>query len=109
MTGNVLNSYELGGELIYRDWPRLKPSIDSRVDSYGDDYLLFSIQLLQDEKLLDLFLEGNRVSYMLLLRRDFELAIRRMPSIRANWHIRLTDGDIFLLERNAPLPAAAAR
>ena len=107
MAGNVLNSYELGGELIYRDWPRLKPSIDSRVDSYGDDYLLFSIQLLQDEKLLDLFLEGNRVSYMLLLRRDFELGIRRMPSIRANWHIRLTDGDIFLLERNVPLPSDA--
>ena len=35
-----------------------------------------------------------------------------MPSIRANWHIRLTDGEIFLLERNVPLadnaqPAAA--
>ena len=104
MSGNVMNSYELGGELIYRDWPRLKPSLDSRVDSYGDDYLLFSIQLLQDEKLLDLFLEGNRVSFMLLLRRDFELGIRGMPSIRANWHIRLTDGDVFLLERNVPLP-----
>ncbi|MCK9689609.1 hypothetical protein [Scleromatobacter humisilvae] len=107
VAGNVLNSYELGGELIYRDWPRLKPSIDSRVDSYGDDYLLFSIQLLQNENLLNLFLEGNHVSYMLLLRRDFELGIRRMPSIRAHWHIRLTDGDIFLLERNEPLRADA--
>jgi hypothetical protein len=104
MSGNVMTSYELGGELIYRDWPRLKPSIDSRVDSYGDDYLLFSTRLLQDEKLLDLFLEGNRVNYMLLLKRDFDLKLRSMPSIRANWHIRLTDGDIFLLERNRPLP-----
>ncbi len=112
MSGNVLTSYELGAELIYRDWPRLKPSIDSRVDSYGDDYLLFSIQLLENENLLNLFLEGNHVSYMLLLRRDFDLGIRAMPSIRANWHIRLTDGEIFLLERNVPLadnaqPAAA--
>jgi len=103
MTGNVMNSYELGGELIYRDWPRLKPSLDSRVDSYGDDYLLFSIRLLQEEDLLNLFLEGNRVEHMLLLRRDFELKLRTMPSIRANWHIRLTDGDIFLLDRNVPL------
>ena len=107
MTGNVLNSYELGGELIYRDWPRLKPSIDSRVDSYGDDYLRFHIRLLQDEKLLNLFLEGNQVNYMLLLRRDMDLGPRHMPSVRANWHIRLTDGDIFLLERNNPLSTKA--
>jgi hypothetical protein len=104
MKGNVLNSYELGGELIYRDWPRLKPSIDSRVDSYGDDYLLFHVRLMQDEKLLNLFLEGNHVDYMLLLRRDFDMSVRDMPSIKANWHIRLTDQDIFLLERNVPLP-----
>ncbi len=104
MKGNVLTSYELGGEMIYRDWPRLKPSIDSRVDSYGDDYLLFHIRLLQDEKLLNLFLAGNHVDYMLLLRRDFDIGIRDMPSIKANWHIRLTDQNIFLLERNVPLP-----
>ena len=108
VAGNVFNSYELGGELIYRDWPRLKPSIDSRVDSYTDDYLLFSIRLLSDEKLLNLFLEGNRVSYMLLLSRDFNAGVRTMPSVRANWHIRWTDGDIFLLERNVPLPAIAS-
>ena len=108
MSGNVLNSYELGGELIYRDWPRLKPSIDSRVDSYGDDYLLFSTELLQDEAALDLFVEGNRVDYMLLLKRDFDLKLRSMPSIRAAWHVRLTDGRIFLLERNRPLAAQAA-
>lgn len=105
VSGNVLNSYELGGELIYRDWPRLKPSIDSRVDSYGDDYLLFSIQLMFDEGLLRAFLDGNRVNYMLLMRRDFERNVRAMPSIQADWHIRLTDGDVFLLERNHPLPA----
>jgi hypothetical protein len=103
LAGNVLNSYELGGELIYRDWPRLKPSIDSRVDSYGDDYLLFHIRLMRDEKLLNLFLEGNRVNYMLLLRRDFDSDVKNMPSIQANWHLRITDGDIYLLERKVPL------
>ena len=103
LVGNVLNSYELGGELIYRDWPRLKPSIDSRVDSYGDDYLLFHIQLMRDEKLLNLFLEGNRVAYMLLLRRDFESNVSNMPSIQANWRLRITDGDVYLLERKVPL------
>jgi len=101
--GPVLTSYELGAEVIYRWWPRLQPSIDSRIDSYGDDYALFHMQLLRDEKLLDLFLDGNRVNYMLLLRRDLDLGVRAMPSIRANWHIRLSDGAVFLIERNQPL------
>ena len=104
MAGNVLNSYELGGELIYRDWPRLKPSIDSRVDSYGEDYLALHIRMFQDEKLLNQFLDGNRVNYMLLLWRDFHASVHAMPSIAANWHIRLTTGDIYVLERNQHLP-----
>ncbi|MFL6629592.1 MAG: hypothetical protein ACJ8G1_24365 [Vitreoscilla sp.] len=102
--GPVMTSYELGAEVIYRWWPRLQPSIDSRIDSYGDAYALFHVRLMQDEQLLDLFLDGNRVNYMLLLRRDLDLAVRNMPSIRAKWHIRLTDGDIFLIERNQLLP-----
>jgi len=109
IAGNVMNSYELGGEVIYRYWPRLKPSIDSRVDSYSGDYLLFSIRLLRDEQLLNIFLDANRVNYMLLLRRDFEWKLRAMPSIRANWRIRLTDGDIFFLERNVALPPIPGR
>jgi hypothetical protein len=104
--GPVLTSYELGAEIVYRWWPRLQPSLDSRIDSYGDDYVLFHVRLLQDEKLLDLFLDGNHVNYMLLLRRDLDLGVRTMPSIRANWHIRLTDGDVFLIERNQLLPVA---
>jgi len=108
MSGNIFNSYELGGELIYRDWPRLKPFIDSRVDSYGDDYLAFDIRLLQDEAMLNDFLEHNRVNYMLLLWRDFMLKIHDMPSIRANWHVRLSNGDMWLLERNVHFPAEPA-
>ncbi len=104
MKGRVLTSYELGCELIYRDWPRLQPSIDSRVDSYGDQYLLFHQQLMRDEKLLSLFLEGNRVNYMLLLRRDFDDNVRNMTSIHADWHLRLATGGAYLLERNKPLP-----
>ena len=111
VAGNVLNSYELGGELIYRGWPRLKPSIDSRIDSYGDDYVRFSLALFHDEALLDQFLEGNRVDYMLLLWRDLrESQVYDMPSIRAKWHVRLTNGDMYLLERRVPLtplPAAS--
>lgn len=111
VAGNVLNSYELGGELIYRDWPRLKPSVDSRIDSYGDDYMRFSLQLFQNEALLNDFLDGNHVDYMLLLWRDLrESHVYDMPGIRAKWYVRLTNGDMYLLARRVPLapPPAAS-
>jgi hypothetical protein len=101
--GNVFNSYELGGELVYRDWPRLKPSIDSRIDSYGDAYFLQHHRALADEQLLTAFLDGWRVDHMLLLRRDFE-GIRQMRRIGQTWHVRFADQKMLLLERNVPLP-----
>ena len=108
LSGNVFNSYELGSELIYRDWPRLKPSIDSRVDSYGDGYFLAHESLFLDEPRLLEFLENQRVGYMLLLRRDFDNNVRNMPHVAAAWHMRFADLKMALLERNVPLPAAAA-
>jgi MFS family permease len=104
--GNVFNSYELGAELIYRDWPRLKPSIDSRVDSYGDTYFLLQQRALRDEPLLLAFLDAWHVNHMLLLRRDFENAVRDMPALAAAWHVRFADEKMLLLERNVPLPDA---
>lgn len=106
LTGNVYNSYELGGELIYRDWPRLKPSIDSRVDSYGDDYFYAHQQLLVNQPALLQFLSTYGVTHMLLLRRDFDNAVKRMPAVQAQWHIRLADSKMVLLERNPPAAPA---
>ena len=104
--GNVYNSYELGSELIYRDWPRLKPTIDSRIDSYGDDYFMFTRQMLVNEHLMTMFLSEYGVNHMLLLRRDFDNRVRQMPSLANTWHVRLADARMMLLERNVPLPAS---
>jgi hypothetical protein len=38
--GNVLNSYHLGGLLIYFTWPRIRVAIDSRADPYPARYYL---------------------------------------------------------------------
>jgi hypothetical protein len=108
LSGNVYNSYELGSELIYRDWPRLKPVIDSRIDSYGDDYFLFTRQLLVNEPLMTMFLSEYGVNDMLLLRRDFDNRVKQMPGMATAWHIRLADARMLLLERNVPLPAPSA-
>lgn len=107
MRGNVLNSYELGAELIYRAYPRLRPSMDSRIDSYGDDYFLLQKQLLVDEPLLKEFIADFDVRYMLMLRRDFEL-VKRMKSLHETWHADFIDQKAVLLARNAGAPAGAA-
>jgi hypothetical protein len=106
LSGNVFNSYELGSELIYRDWPRLRPSIDSRIDSYGDADFLRQQHMLNDPALLGPFLSSYGVNHMLLLRRDFYGHVSLMPQIRRDWHIRFADFKMVLLERNVAVPLA---
>jgi hypothetical protein len=108
VSGNVFNSLELGSELIYRAWPRLKPHIDTRIDAYGDQYFELSDRLRNDEPLLLQFVDEFDVNYMLLLKRDFDRSVNRMRTIAAGWHIRATDRQVFLLERNVHVPAGAS-
>jgi hypothetical protein len=96
--GNVFNSYELGAELIYRAYPRLRPSMDSRADSYGEAYFIMQLNLLVDEKALNAFTTDFDVRYMLLLWRDFEL-LKKMPSLRADWKLHFADHKAVLLVR----------
>jgi hypothetical protein len=106
--GNVLNSYVLGAELIYRYYPRLRPAIDSRIDVYGEKYFLELLQLNTDERALEQFVNRYHVDYILLLWRDFNEGIRRMPHIRDDgWRIVFADEKVVLLGR--PAPAADAR
>jgi hypothetical protein len=101
--GNVFNSYELGAELIYRAYPRLRPSMDSRADSYGEAYFVMQLNLLVDEAALGAFTTDFDVRYMLLNWRDFEL-LKKMPSLRRNWKLHFADHKAVLLVRE---PGAA--
>jgi hypothetical protein len=103
LEGNVLNSYELGAELIHRFYPRLRPSIDSRLDSYGEMYFLHALRLLQSEPQMVAFIGDYDVRYMLLLWRDFE-QVRAMSALPASgWTVRFADHKMVLLGR-APTP-----
>src|SRR5207302_10490415 len=82
LRGNVLNSYALGGELVYRYYPRLRPAIDSRIDIYGTQYLRYLQGLGKDERAFREFVERYRVRYALLLWPEFDEGIRRMPTIQ---------------------------
>jgi hypothetical protein len=98
MNGNVFNSYELGAELIYRSYPRLRPSIDSRNDSYGDRYFLLHDNLMIDEAPMKAFVEDFDVRYMLLLRRDFD-RVSKHKELLAHWRLELVDQRAVLLVR----------
>ncbi len=100
LRGNVLNSYALGSELIYRYYPRLRPAIDSRVDVYGEKYFLGLLRLNSDEEALKAFIARYHVNYILQLQRDFDQGIRRMPHLRDDgWHVIFADGAVVMLGR----------
>jgi hypothetical protein len=105
LKGNVINSYEFGAELVYRAYPRLRPSIDSRIDSYGAAYTLLNGRLMLENELLTEFVKDYDVRYMLLSRRDFGL-LRKLPSwMEKRWVIRAIDQRAVLLQRS-DLPLA---
>ena len=91
LSGNVITSYAFGAELVYRAYPRLKPSIDSRIDSYGDDYLRFHEAMLASEGLMEEFVGRYDVRYMLVKPAQFQ-AMQRWPSWTAGrWSVLLAD------------------
>lgn len=95
--GNVFNSFTLGAELVYRAYPRMRPTIDSRIDSYGNDYFLFSQALLRDSELMDHFVKKYSIRYMLLTLGD-ENSLRSYLSSH-NWKEVLSDNQYVFFER----------
>ncbi|TWO69013.1 hypothetical protein FN976_19935 [Caenimonas sedimenti] len=103
LRGNVFNHAVLGPELIYRAWPRLKPVVDTRADSYGDAYYVAVIDLLNDETRLRAFLDEYDVNYMLLMREDFDDTVRHMKALRQDgWRGYFQDHKAVLLYRSKP-------
>jgi len=102
LRGNMFNSYALGAELIQKFYPRLRPSIDSRIDAYGEAYFNYFSQLYSEERLLLEFIERYDVRYMLLLWGEFEM-IRKMERLpKTGWRMLLADHKMVLLGRDAP-------
>lgn len=100
LKGNVLNSMELGAELIYRTYPRMRPSMDCRVDSYGFEYSNFNGALFGNDKLLSEFVQRYDVRYLLLDTRQFE-PFKSLPSwTTGKWRIYFGDTRAVLLQRS---------
>ena len=98
--GHVLNSFELGAELVYRAYPRLQPSVDSRVDSYGTDYIDNQGMLLRDDALFKDFLTRYDVQYLLLDTNGY-LTLQDLGSwSNQHWKVVFQDRNSVFLSRN---------
>jgi hypothetical protein len=105
LEGNVLNSYALGAEIVYRFYPSLRPSIDSRIDVYGREYFERMLTVQNEEQAFRQFVARYGVRYVLLLWPEFELGLRRMPGLQAEgWRIVFVDHKMVMLERSKPAP-----
>ena len=101
--GNVLNSMELGAELVYLAYPRLRPVIDCRIDSYGLDYFNYTNELLRNDALLREFVARYDVRYILMDLVRFE-AFKGLVSWKdEKWRIVSIDHKAVLLQRTDTL------
>ncbi|TXH89699.1 MAG: hypothetical protein E6Q78_06440 [Rhodoferax sp.] len=101
-SGNVLTSLELGAELIYRAYPRLRPSIDCRVDSFGFEYLLDQERLLYNDDQLLAFLQRYNVQYMLMDRARLHDAMQSGAWRADRWTVVDVDKSAIFLRRLKP-------
>ena len=103
LQGNVINSAELGAELVYLAFPRLRPSIDSRIDSYGADYFAAHNKMLHDKAALASFIQARNVRYMLLDADDLAAVVASLgDNLKAGWTVRVMDTKAILLARIGP-------
>lgn len=97
--GNVLNSMELGAELIYRAYPRLRPSLDCRLDSYGFEYSNFNGALFNNDALLDEFVLRYDVRYLLMNPRIFDNFQKLSNWKTGKWRLYFGDHRAVFLQR----------
>jgi hypothetical protein len=105
LRGAVFTSYDLGAELTYRAYPRMQASIDSRIDSYGDDYFFFHEQLLDRAEMMDMFVIRYNVRYMLLTNSDFRKFQKLSLWQSGQWLPMVVDTRAVLLGRKEATPS----
>jgi len=97
--GNVLNSMELGAELIYLAYPRMRPVIDCRVDSYGLNYFWFMTQAVFQTAYFDTVIHHYDVRYILLMRAKFDDINAHVGWPPFEWNLVYADDIAVLMER----------
>jgi hypothetical protein len=98
-SGNVLNSMELGGELIYLAYPRMKPAMDSRLDSYGLPYYQFVGNQVYRPAYFPEFIQRYNVQYIFLTQESFAGFVELPYWTDGSWKLVFADSYSALIER----------
>lgn len=99
LNGNVLNTMELGAELVYRSYPRLRPAIDSRFDSYGTQYHDYIYKLLSNDGLFEAFVQRYDVRYVLMDGSRYADFTRLKEWRLGKWRVYRMDHKAVLFQR----------
>jgi hypothetical protein len=103
--GNVLNSYHLGGVLIYFGYPQLRVSIDSRADPFPPAYYLAHRDALYGgaEKTLS-FANRYGIGHIVVARQTYERRFAGHEAELAGFELVYADELTAVLSRTAGAP-----
>jgi hypothetical protein len=91
--GNAFCSYDLGDQLIFHFYPKLRVNVDSRVDVFGGRYMRDYMLALTRWPRLEKHLVRYDVRYLILTRRDQAAHGSAMRAVLEAAHWRRVYGD----------------
>ncbi|MGH8729594.1 MAG: hypothetical protein ACREV9_15875 [Burkholderiales bacterium] len=99
ITGRMFNSYNHGGYLIYRLYPRQQVFIDGRADVYGDEFLKSYMAIVYGEPGWEKAFDGYKIDYV-ICHRDSPL--RQLLLLRGDYKLVYDDDKSSVLLKDAP-------
>ena len=67
LSGNVINTYSLGAQILFHFFPKIKIAIDSRIDAYGLPYISYYRNILFGEyRKLKTFISRYEIKHMII-------------------------------------------
>ncbi len=104
LAGNAFVSYSWGAMLVHKAYPRVKVSIDSRNDVYGEEIYRAQLDALAAPASMAQYLEEHRVDLVLLSYADPAPAVSRWLITSPAWAPVNLDDKGFLLARRSTAP-----
>ena len=104
LQGNTLNTYSLGGQLLFHFYPEIKIGIDSRVDAYGVEYARKYRNLIygQYEPLRD-FIRAYSIKNIIVNYPAYR-SMQKKGSLKQlshdGWKLTHKSSKVVILERN---------
>lgn len=100
--GNMYNSYELGGYLIWRTYPESRVYADGRAEIYKD---LFKTEQMLKKNGFDYVLEKNRVDFAVVSYSDSNIRYFLDPEIEAHMALVFWDDVAMVFVKRTPANA----